>query len=145
MIDSAAVHELLNGQARDVFEHMLGRLPDENAINDLIQRADKSSSDNRYMLFIQQRFLNKIHTNIGSLFSYMVGEKSNNGVGAGLSADDDEEEEVRLTINNVRRSTLSRKTHSIYGTESISKRVPLAPFPFILVSLTRGESAIFFE
>jgi hypothetical protein len=78
---------------------MLGRLPDENAINDLIQRADKSSSNNRYILFIQQRFLNKIHTNIGSLFSYMVGEKSNNGDGIELSADDDEEEEVRLTIN----------------------------------------------
>jgi hypothetical protein len=29
----------------------------------------------------------------------MVGEKSNNGDGIELSADDDEEEEVRLTIN----------------------------------------------
>ncbi|EFX70044.1 hypothetical protein DAPPUDRAFT_257654 [Daphnia pulex] len=92
---------------------MLGRLPDENAINDLIQRADKSSSDN----------------------SNMVGEKSNYGDGTGLSADDDEEEEVRLTINNALANTKPEDSFNLRDRKNTQKRI--APFPFILVPLTR--------
>jgi len=87
---------LLNGREKEVFQHILGRQPDENEDTERIERADESPEDFRYIIIIQQRFLNKIYTSIGSLF-IMVAEKSKDGDGPGFS---DEEEEVRPTINN---------------------------------------------
>ncbi|KZS20657.1 Uncharacterized protein APZ42_012583 [Daphnia magna] len=88
VIYTEAADKLLNGQEKEVFEHMLGSQPDENENTDLAKRAvlDKSLED----------------------FSNMAAEKSNDGDRPGFS--DEEEEELRLTISNALANTTTEES-----------------------------------
>ncbi len=100
----------------------MGRQPDESHNIDLFQRADESSEDNRYKLFIQQRFLNTIFTSIDSLFCQFLGEQSNDGDGTGLSADDERGEVLRISFDNALSNSTPEDSLNLRAPKNTQKR-----------------------